>query len=120
MASSKLLAHSLLTIACLMATAVPARGAATEAVKSIQIAVTAKGFEPDRIQVSKGEPLQLVVTRKTDETCAKQIVIPDQNIKANLPLNKPVTLSFTPQRAGEIKYVCGLNMVTGTIVVAPK
>jgi plastocyanin domain-containing protein len=86
--------------------------------RTIEIAVTTKGFEPARVKVTNGEPLKLVVTRKTDDTCAKQIVIPDENIKADLPLNKPVTLSFTPKRTSEIKYACGLNMITGVIEVA--
>jgi plastocyanin domain-containing protein len=86
--------------------------------RTVEIAVTTNGFEPARVKVAKGEPLKLVVTRKTDETCAKQIVIPDENIKAELPLNKPVTLSFTPKRAGEIKYACVMDMITGVLEVA--
>lgn len=86
--------------------------------RTIEIAVTENGFEPARVKVTKGEPLKLVVTRKTDQTCAKQIVIPDENIKADLPLDKPVTLTFTPKRAGELKYACGMDMIAGVLVVA--
>jgi hypothetical protein len=32
--------------------------------------VTDKGFEPNNVTVKKGKPLHLVVTRKTDQTCA--------------------------------------------------
>ena len=95
----------------------PRVGAAASPPRTVEIAVTAKGFEPARVKVAKGEPLKLVVTRKTDDTCAKEIVIPDENIKADLPLNQPVTLSFTPKRAGELKYACGINMVTGVLDV---
>jgi plastocyanin domain-containing protein len=84
----------------------------------VEIAVTANGFEPSQVNVKEGEPLKLVVTRKTDDTCAKDIVIRDADIKAELPLNKPVTLQFTPGRAGELKYACGMNMVTGVLEVA--
>ena len=85
--------------------------------RTIEIAVTTKGFEPARVKVTKGEPLKLVVTRKTDDTCAKEMLIPDENLKAELPLNKPVTLSFTPKRTGEIRYSCGMNMITGVLEV---
>jgi plastocyanin len=85
--------------------------------RTIEIAVTPNGFEPARVKVTKGEPLKLVVTRKTDDTCAKEILIPDENLKADLPLNKPVTLSFTPRRTGEIRYSCGMNMITGVLEV---
>ena len=86
--------------------------------RTIELAVTKNGFEPARVKVTKGVPLKLVVTRKTDETCAKEIVIPDQKIRAELPLNKPVTLTFTPTRSGEIRYACGMNMITGVLEVA--
>jgi len=85
--------------------------------RTVEIAVTTKGFEPARVKVAKGEPLKLVVTRKTDDTCAREVVVPDENIKAELPLNKPVTLSFTPKRSGQIKYACGMDMVTGVLDV---
>jgi plastocyanin domain-containing protein len=97
-------------------------GAATASIaasgpRRIEINVTEKGFEPARIEVMKDQPLQLVVTRKTDQTCAKQIVIPDANIKADLPLDKPVSVNFTPKRSGELKYSCGMNMLTGVLQV---
>ena len=97
---------------------VPLGALAAGQARTIEIAVTANGFEPARVKVTKGEPLKLVVTRKTDETCAKEILIPDENLKAELPLNKPVTLSFTPKRTGEIRYSCGMNMFTGVLQVA--
>jgi len=95
----------------------PVDALAASQVRTVELAVTTKGFEPARVRVAKGEPVKLVVTRKTDDTCAREIVIADENIKADLPLNKPVALSFTPKRTGEIKYACGLNMVTGVLDV---
>ncbi len=98
----------------------PRAAVAAQPPRTIQVAVTEKGVEPPHVTVTKGQPLKLVVTRKTDETCAKEIVIADENIKADLPLDKPVTLSFTPKRAGEIKYACGMNMITGVLEVASR
>lgn len=96
----------------------PRATVAADQPRTIKIAVTTKGFEPAHVKVTKGQPLMLVVTRKTEETCAKQIVIADENLKADLPLNKPVTLSFTPKRTGEIRYACGMDMITGVLEVA--
>ncbi len=93
---------------------------AADQARTIDIAVTTKGFEPAHVKVTKGPPLKLVVTRKTDETCAKQIVIADENLEADLPLDKPVTLSFTPKRTGEIKYACGMDMITGVLEIASR
>jgi plastocyanin domain-containing protein len=91
--------------------------AAAPAARTVDLAVTEKGFEPDKVEVKRGEPVHLVVTRKTDATCAKELVIRDQGIRKELPLNQPVSIDFTPQRAGEIKYACGMGMLAGVLVV---
>jgi plastocyanin domain-containing protein len=85
---------------------------APAAAHRVEITVTEKGFEPDRVVVKKGDALELVVTRKTDDTCAKKITIPDAKVKAALPLNEAVTLKLTPAKAGELKYVRGMGRCT--------
>jgi plastocyanin domain-containing protein len=91
--------------------------AAAPAARKVEMRVTEKGFEPSRIEVKKGEPLHLVVTRKTDATCAKELVIKDQNLRKELPLDKAVAFDFTPNKAGEMTYACGMGMITGVLVV---
>lgn len=82
-----------------------------------EIAVTSEGFQPSRISVKRGETVKLVVTRKTDRTCAKEIVVADYGIRKALPLNEPVTIELTPRKTGEIRYSCGMNMLSGVLVV---
>ena len=106
----------ILIAAAFLASAAPVTALADSA-RRIEIRVANKGFEPDRIAVKKGEPIELVVTRTTDDTCAKRIAIPDAKLKAALPLNQPVTLNLTPTRSGEMKYACGMDMVSGLLVV---
>ncbi len=84
---------------------------------TVELSVTEKGFEPSNITVKKGEPLHLVVTRKTDQTCATSIDIKDAGIRKDLPLNKAVAIDFTPEKAGEIRYACGMGMIGGVLVV---
>jgi plastocyanin domain-containing protein len=91
--------------------------AAAPAARNIEMKVTEKGFEPDRIEVKKGEPLHLVVTRKTDATCAKDLVIKDQDLRKELPLNKQVAFDFTPNKTGELTYACGMGMISGVLLV---
>ncbi|WP_437629888.1 cupredoxin domain-containing protein [Sorangium sp. So ce854] len=38
----------------------------------------------------------------------------------NLPTGQPVTIDLPDLKAGELKFECGMGMVKGTIVVAPK
>ncbi len=85
--------------------------------QAIDIAVTGDGFVPAHLRVKQGQPVKLVVTRKTDRTCATEIVIKDAGISQKLPLNKPVTVEFTPKKSGQLRYACGMDMISGVIVV---
>lgn len=88
--------------------------------RRIDIAVSASGFEPAKIEVEKDEPVVLVFTRKTEETCAKQVIVhvnAKDTMKKDLPLNKPVEVAVTFTKSGELAYACGMNMVTGVISV---
>ncbi|HEY6001523.1 MAG TPA: cupredoxin domain-containing protein [Anaeromyxobacter sp.] len=82
-----------------------------------QISVTSDGFVPASIKVKRGEPVRLVVTRKTDRTCATEIVIKDHGINQPLPLDKPVTVELTPKKSGQVRYACGMDMIYGVLQV---
>jgi plastocyanin domain-containing protein len=81
------------------------------------IEVTKDGFVPAEIKVKAGKPVKLVVTRKVERTCATEIVIKDQGINKPLPLNQPVEVTFTPSKAGKLRYACGMDMIAGVILV---
>lgn len=84
----------------------------------LALSVTEQGFEPERAQVQAGVPLTLEITRKTDDTCATAIVLPDYGIQKELPLNQTVALTFTPKQAGELHYGCAHGqMISGVLVV---
>lgn len=90
---------------------------ATPAARKVELRVTEKGFEPAEIKVKKGEALELVVTRTTDETCAKKLVIKETGEKRDLPLNKPVTIALKTEKSGAIHYACGMDMLSGVVLV---
>lgn len=84
----------------------------------VDLAVTEKGFEPSPVPLKKGEPVKLVVTRKTDLTCATELVMDEYKIDAKLPLNEPVEIAFTPHQSGTLRYGCAMGkMIAGTLVV---
>jgi hypothetical protein len=84
---------------------------------ALRVTITEKGFEPARLLVRAGALARITFVRTTDATCAKEIVIPMLNLKRTLPLNQPVTVELTPQKTGDIEFVCGMGMLRGTIVV---
>lgn len=84
------------------------------------IKVTEKGFEPEDTSVPAGKPVTLVFERKTEQTCAKQVVLTmddGKKIEKELPLNTPVEIAATFPKAGKLGYACGMDMIKGTIVV---
>lgn len=82
------------------------------------VEVTNKGFEPNRIEVQAGEKVTLNITRKAEDTCATKITLPSEKIEKELPLNKMVSIEFTPGKKSEIKFGCAMNhMFSGVIVV---
>ncbi len=83
--------------------------------QQVSVSVTENGFEPARLQVEAGREVLLTVTRKTDATCAKSIIIPKLKLKETLPLNKAVTLKLPKLEKGELKFSCGMGMISAFI-----
>src|SRR6266852_3717949 len=81
----------------------------------VQVAVTEAGFEPARAEVPRGQAFTLVVTRKTDQTCAKEIEIPTLKVRRALPLNQAVHIAVPKGVADSLNYICGMHMIGGTI-----
>ena len=94
-----------------------AEGTVKDGVRVVQVAVVDEGFVPSKIKAKKGEKVRLVVTRKTNSTCAKEIVIKDAGINQPLPLDQAVTVEFTPKKSGEIRYACGMDHIAGVVFV---
>ena len=80
------------------------------------IEINSKGFDPGSLKLKAGLPAKVTFIRKTDEGCAKEVVIKEYNINRALPLNEPVTIEFTP-RKGEFTFACGMNMLKGKLIV---
>lgn len=95
----------------------PPPDAAAPPARRVEITLTESGFSPSPIHVEAGRSLELIVTRRTDKTCAKEIVIAGLDIRRDLPLDKPVVIAITPARSGEIRYACAMDMIRGVLVV---
>jgi plastocyanin domain-containing protein len=96
----------------------PASGVAQPAGK-IAMTVTEEGFVPGRVPAKKGQPITLSITRKTDHTCAREIVFEGQDGKTKLPLDQTVDVTYTPKASGELKFGCAMGMmVSGVLAVS--
>jgi len=86
-------------------------------VQNARITVGEQGYEPSRLTLRSGVPTRLTFVRTTDKTCGTAVVFSSLDIRRELPLNQPVEIEFTPQKTGTIEFVCGMNMLRGTLVV---
>jgi plastocyanin domain-containing protein len=86
-------------------------------VQTARIEITTHGYRPANVRLRRGVLARVTFVRTTDATCAKEIVLPDFNIRRELPLNQPVVISFTPKRSGAFIFICGMNMMSGKLIV---
>jgi plastocyanin domain-containing protein len=92
-------------------------GCAPAGPKEIQVAITDMGFEPKEITIKKGQAAVVVMTRKSDNTCATEAVFAETGKKYDLPLNTPVRIDLTGTSPGTLHYACAMNMEKGTVVI---
>ena len=79
-----------------------------------------EGFEPADTKIPAGKAVTLVFNRKTDHTCAKEVVVTTadgKTVKKALPLNTSVEIASTFPNAGKLGYACGMDMLHGTLTV---
>jgi membrane fusion protein, heavy metal efflux system len=92
-------------------------GGAGDVSTRIRVEVTASGFQPSRVTAPANVALTLVFERTTDDTCAKEIVVPALALRKALPLHQPIEVLFPAGPAREIPFACGMDMAKGTLVV---
>ena len=84
-----------------------------------EVTVVVKGgYSPDRIEVKRGQQVRLLFRREESTSCTEQLILGDFGISKMLPQGQTVPVEFTPDKAGEFTFHCGMNMVRGKLVVA--
>ena len=85
-----------------------------------QVKVTVKGgYSPDLIVVKQGRPVRLDFYRDETASCSEEIIFGDFGIARALPAFETTPIEFTPDKAGEFTFTCGMNMLRGKLVVEP-
>jgi plastocyanin domain-containing protein len=75
------------------------------------------GYEPDVIVVQKGRPVRLDFYRDETYSCSDTVVFGDFGIARSLPAYQTTPVEFTPDKAGEFTFTCGMNMLRGKLIV---
>lgn len=85
-----------------------------------QVKVTVKGgYSPDLIVVKQGRPVRLDFYRDETASCSEEVIFGDFGIARPLPAFQTTPIEFTPDKAGEFTFTCGMNMLRGKLVVEP-
>ncbi|HVS33620.1 MAG TPA: cupredoxin domain-containing protein [Thermoanaerobaculia bacterium] len=90
---------------------------ASDGVQTVDIRISGGEYQPASITVAKGQPVRLNFTRDEKPTCGDVVVFPALNIRKEIPVNQVVSIDLNPTEAGELKFVCGMDMMKGTVVV---
>lgn len=75
------------------------------------------GYSPDVVVVKQGAPVRLDFYRDEAAACSEQVVFGDFGIARDLPAFKTTTIEFTPDKAGEFTWTCGMRMLRGKLIV---
>ena len=85
-----------------------------------EVKITVKGgYSPDLIVVKQGQPVRLNFYRDETASCSDEVIFGDFHIARALPAFKTTAVEFTPDKAGEFTFTCGMNMLRGKLVVKP-
>ena len=85
-----------------------------------EIKITVKGgYSPDVVVVREHVPVRLNFYRDETASCSEQVIFQDFGISKHLPPFKTTSIEFTPDRAGEFTFMCGMSMMRGKLIVEP-
>jgi len=83
-----------------------------------EIMITVKGgYSPDVIVVKERVPVRLDFYRDETASCSEEVIFRDFGIARHLPAFKTTPIEFTPDKAGEFTFTCGMNMIRGKLIV---
>ena len=75
------------------------------------------GYSPDVIEIERGKPVQLHFYRDEENSCSEELLMPDFNIRRDLPAFQTMLVELLPQQAGTFVFTCGMGMLRGSLVV---
>ncbi len=82
-----------------------------------EVTVVVKGgYDPDTIFVEAGRPVRLHFYRDETAECSERVVFEHFGIDESLPAFQTTTIEFTPSRAGDYPFRCGMSILSGRVV----
>jgi plastocyanin len=76
-----------------------------------------EGYKSGVTTVKAGTPIALTFALKSEAGCGDDIVVPTAIWHKNLYVGESATVFVTPQKSGELKFACSMDMLKGSIKV---
>ena len=84
---------------------------------ALAVKVGSGGFEPSRLNIPSGQPIQLAFTRTDAQNCASEILFPELGIRKSLPPGRTTLINLPAQPHSELHFACGMGMYRGILLV---
>jgi len=88
----------------------------TSGSQEVKMDLTYSGYQPNVLNVKVGIPVRWVINVKQMSGCSSSIKMDDYGIYKQLSYGENI-IEFTPTKAGEIKFSCGMGMIWGKFIV---
>ena len=82
----------------------------------VRLQATEEGFQPEVAVIPADRPVTLLVTRKTDQTCAREMVFASTGATHDLPLNREVRIPVQLAAGDTLHFACAMDMWKGAVV----
>ena len=92
------------------------RAAVTPSGRQEATIVVKGAYTPDVIVVEHSKPVRLSFLRQETAACSEEVIFPDFARRAQLPEGELVPVEFTPPKAGEYTFHCGMGMLHGKVI----
>jgi plastocyanin domain-containing protein len=84
---------------------------------TIDIVVANGIYQPDVITVKRGATVTLSFRRDDPSPCAEQVIFHGLDISETLPIGKTKSIQLTPEKSGDYRFTCQMQMYQGTLKV---
>jgi len=82
-----------------------------------EISVGEQGYDPSRVTIHAGVPTRLTFVRANRQDLRHRGGVSEPQHPSRAAVESTGRDRFTPQEAGNIEFVCGINMLRGTLIV---
>jgi uncharacterized protein len=99
-----------------------AQQAAAMEPQRISMKVVGLDYQPNQFTVKQGVPVEWWIDGSQADGCGRILVAPRLRIQKMLSASSTTLITFTPERAGEFAFNCGMGMMTpdSKITVLPR